>query len=215
MGLSVKKFSDFGHVTILERMYLTGLIEKPLFALHMQSETIGSIELGSYNPHFHVEEMRWVSLTSDSPTTLWEVDMRAVCIGDTCLNGRNSKVLIDSGSNFIMVPPSFLQTILDSIEARRVPELHNTYKIDCGRRGKLPKISFEMGGHSFVLSPYDYTRTDKDHGCLVSFMNFSAGDSMDGVKYWIIGDPFLRVYFSVFDLTEKRIGFAKARSLLQ
>jgi len=142
------------------------------------------------------------------------LDLAGYCIDDVCFDGRNSKVLVDSGSNFIMVPSSSFDNIVTSINARKVPGLNYTYQIDCSRRGSLPKIGFLLDGHRFDLSPYDYVRIDEEHRCLVTFMNF-PGAEIPPIRYWILGDPFLRAYFSVFDLPERRIGFAKSRPLLE
>ena len=74
----------------------------------------------------------------------------------------------------------------------------------------LPQLaSLDLGGgasHDFVLTPSDYTVRIPGSGgapdvCECGLFAFDAGEGL--LPLWILGDPFIRTYFTVFDRDRK------------
>eukprot|EP00415_Alexandrium_ostenfeldii_P004406 UN4406 len=89
-------------------------------------------------------------------------------------------------------------------EIGRVPE-------DCSNVNPLPTPSFTLGGQSFDLGPDFYVMRLKDDGkevCQLGIQGVDAGGDFD---LWILGDPFLRKYYPVYDWENGRVGFALAK----
>jgi len=66
---------------------------------------------------------------------------------------------------------------------------------------EFPIISIYLDGLTLTLEPGEYI-TLYLTTCMLGF-----GKSNE--EYWILGDIFLRKYLSVFDIDNKRIGFAE------
>lgn len=131
--------------------------------------------------------------------------------------------IIDSGTSLIAAPASakpLIQALKDLI------------KPDCSNIDQLPVISMTLGGVAIELPPRAYVikasmlglrvpldgagiwdfvwngpKTTVVDQCTVAFMTIEK-DSQFG-PVWIIGMPFLRYYYSVFERSTKKIHIAK------
>ncbi len=65
--------------------------------------------------------------------------------------------------------------------------------VDCNEISTLPVISFKIGGYWFEMLPSDYIVYYDSRTC------FACIFENDSNEYWILGDAFLRGYYSVHD----------------
>ena len=102
------------------------------------------------------------------------------------------------------------------------------YTVDCEKRDELPDLSFTLTGYNFTISPYDYI-LEVQGSCISSFMGESTlcpfdycyRDSLillSGIDIpepvgplAILGDAFLRKWYSVYDLGTNSVGLAAAK----
>jgi len=96
------------------------------------------------------------------------------------------------------------------------------YTVDCSKVPDLPDLSFYFDGKPYPLKGSDYV-LEVQGTCISSFtpMNLPGGlwiigmSSLERVNLTmtnrvIIGDVFLRRYYTVYDLGRNAIGFAKS-----
>lgn len=106
-------------------------------------------------------------------------------------------------------------------------------KDDCSNYDSLPDLTIELNGQEFILKPKDYILKNKDDGsgneyevdekspeflrnwngkysCAPAFMAIDVPAPRGPI--FIIGDTFMRKYYTVFDRTKNAIGFALAVS---
>jgi len=71
---------------------------------------------------------------------------------------------------------------------------------------QLPDLTVTLAGLDYVLQGSDYV-LDDEGVCLLMIMSIDLTGT--GVN-WILGDVFMRKFYSVFDYGNQRVGFAPA-----
>merc|ERR1712232_677689 len=120
--------------------------------------------------------------------------------------------VVDTGSSLFMGPQ---QDLAPDLSALKFPK---DTKQDCSESQVFPKLSFVIANKSFEMSPDDYMDRSVDskakggQSCWALMM--SIGDTGRG-PIWVMGMPFLRAFYTSFDVVQKRIGFAIAKHAKQ
>merc|ERR1711920_655026 len=113
---------------------------------------------------------------------------------------RDCDMVVDTGTSTITGPPKAMKAMLARI---------GNVSEDCSNAASLPSISITLGGKDFLLGPEFYVlRFVDDKGLTQCQMGL---ESFDMGSLWILGDPFLRKYYTVWDGEHKRVGFALAK----
>uniref|UniRef100_A0A8D2I6B5 Pepsinogen C n=1 Tax=Urocitellus parryii TaxID=9999 RepID=A0A8D2I6B5_UROPR len=87
--------------------------------------------------------------------------------------------------------------------------------VNCNDVQNLPTFTFIINGVQFPLPPSAYILNVSpgpwgwNGYCLVG-LEATYVSSANGQPFWILGDVFLRSYYSVFDMANNRVGFATA-----
>jgi saccharopepsin len=76
----------------------------------------------------------------------------------------------------------------------------------CVWRSNLPNFAFVVDGHSFELTPQEYVM-NVEGMCLFAFVGIDV--PAPAGPLWIMGDVFIRQWYTVFDWGNERVGFAK------
>jgi len=116
-----------------------------------------------------------------------------------------AKAIIDSGTSLLAGPPDAVKTMADKLGATSL--LGKEYIVDCGKKASFPTLVVTLGGKEFSLSPDDYV-LDMQGQCIFGFMGINVPPPRGPL--WIMGDIFMRRYYSVFDYGNKRMRFATA-----
>jgi len=101
---------------------------------------------------------------------------------------------------------------------------NGAYTVDCDKVASLPDITFTFSGYNFSLPATDYILNTQGT-CISSFQGLDIPPPLgtpthpqphrnctnDVGPIWIIGDTFLRKYYSIYDLGKDRVGLAKSK----
>jgi len=82
--------------------------------------------------------------------------------------------------------------------------------VDCSKLDSMPDVDVVLGGKKFTLTPQDYVLQISQEGqteCLSGFIGIELPPQV-GPGFWILGDVFMRKYYTAFDFGNKRVGFA-------
>jgi len=111
--------------------------------------------------------------------------------------------LIDSGTSLLTFPRS-ASHITDALKKK--------VKRDCSNLDELPTLYFELDGAEVILPPraYIFKVQSKTGGflCKGAFMKVDKESQFGEV--FILGMPFLRYYFTVFDRANKQVHIARS-----
>jgi saccharopepsin len=135
----------------------------------------------------------------------WEVELDKVAFGDDVLELENTGAAIDTGTSLIALPSDMAEMLNTQIGAKK--SWNGQYTVDCNKVPALPDLTFHFDGKPYPLSGSDYI-LNVQGTCISAFTGLDI--NLPGGSLWIIGDVFLRKYFTVYDLGRNAVGFAKS-----
>uniref|UniRef100_A0A452DQR3 Pregnancy-associated glycoprotein-11 n=1 Tax=Capra hircus TaxID=9925 RepID=A0A452DQR3_CAPHI len=113
-------------------------------------------------------------------------------------------VIVDTGTAFIKGPKSLVDNMQKLIGAR---PRGSKYCVSCSAVNTLPTIIFTINRINYPVPGRAYIIKDSRGCCYTTFKENQLSPS---TEIWILGEVFLRLYFSVFDRGNDRIGLAQA-----
>jgi hypothetical protein len=221
---------------IVPALYSEGSIPANMFAIYLTPDgSGGELSLGEIDDTRYTGNMTWLSLAQEQ---WWTVDFIGVKVGDVGVVSTNEKILeapsstaslaiLDSGTSLIVGPNDSIDLIVAQIAAASNVRIgydssSQIYAVSCSDVDKLPSLTFVLADarngktyHYTLTGPaYVVSSLSNNSGvCPLALQSggssgaSSGGGSMD---LWILGDPFLRTFYSVYDYENSRVGLAAA-----
>lgn len=203
VGMAWDSISTDGAPTVMTNMIAQGLVPEGVFAFYLapvgkeSSLTFGGFDASKVEGG----QLSWAPLFS---ATYW-----AVLLDGASVDGHDGvfksafAAIIDSGTSLLEGPTEDVVKMMDAIGAAFDPSIGMYTLKDCNK--EPPAIAFTIAGKKYPLKAQDYIFYAQDQKtCVVGI------DMVDNRPYWILGDVFMTVYFTAFDMTNKRVGFGKA-----
>lgn len=206
LGLGTRQAVAVNAFDPIQNMFRQRLIAQELFALHLANDNdnvkenpTGELVIGGIDESHFSGQITYVNINSR-----WKFDLDYVSVPDyhVYFSPRN-EATIDSTSNVLLAPPDVFRALMSFFDSQ----------LD-ERTGLLRLESCDQ-------------MTDKQFHLLVNDtkLGLSARDLLMKVKYsdettcylalklnvedvWLLGTPFLRKYYTIFDYANKRLGFA-------
>jgi len=202
------------------------LLDEPVFAFYLGDTNNGEGDeseaiFGGINKDHFTGKITEIPLRRKA---YWEVDLDAITFGDATAELDNTGVILDTGTSLIALPSTLAELLNKEMGAKK--GYNGQYTVECEKRDSLPDMSFTLSGHNFTITPYDYI-LEVQGSCISSFMgmvrhpgsvlcttltNFMKQDFPEPVgPLAILGDAFLRKWYSIYDLGKGTVGLAAAK----
>ncbi|ORX60416.1 acid protease [Hesseltinella vesiculosa] len=200
MGLGFDTLSRFNATTFLDSLHAQGVIPQRVFGIHLSLSTQGQGELtiGGYN------EARLRSKIVYTPVTdkqFWQVDVQLVSINGQHV-ARKQSMVVDTGSTMMNLDPTTAKRLYSHIEDSKTDGRHFFYPCD-----KKFKLTMAIGHTEFEISSETFSLGEMAPGS--RFCVGGAVASVEENSAWIVGGVFLSSVYTIFDIEQKRIGFAR------
>ena len=160
------------------------------------------LTLGGYDKQYFKGDLHWTKVSRQG---YWEIPMDKVMLGDEDL-GISHGAAIDTGTSLIAMPSAEAIRINQKIGAQR--NIFGQYLLNCTTLDRLPSLNIVFNGREFPLPPHDYVLNLGADQCLSAFIGLDI--PAPAGPLWIVGDAFLRRYYSVYDLGKNAVGLAEA-----
>lgn len=207
-GLGFNPLSD-GQPTLVETLKQQGVIPRALFGIFLSNSEYGAdwsarstsfISFGSYNLSAYSYSKELVHIPLIPGEGHWTVSLDALLIDDIDVLDVSSSAIIDTGTSYLVGPQQEVEMLIKALPA--TCKFIN-YSLICPCNAHLPTLTFVMNQHKFVVSPEMYV-VQSGEACLVliepAYMDF-----------WVLGDVFIRGYYSVFDMDNLEMAFAPVK----
>jgi len=187
------------------------LVPKAVFSFYLQGGSeganTGELLLGGIDESHFTGAIKYVPLISE---TFWEIEMESLSVGShTDGLCSNCKAVVDTGTSVIAGPSDVVSQINTWLGAINY-EGEGVFP-SCPDLSTLPNVTFRIEGNSYVLQPQDYVLKVSVFGqtqCLTGFIGLDIPAPYGPL--WILGDTFIRTYYTVFDFENQQVGFARA-----
>jgi len=199
MGLGLSSLAQSGNFSFMHQLSGEHSLKKPLFSVFLseQGDETSEVTFGGVVKEHMASELFWVNVSGE--IGYWEVKT-----DDITLNGRKQglcqdcRFLVDTGTSKLAGPSGIMSQLTGILGV----------KSDCSNFKDLPKLGFIVGGRILSLDPSAYVRREA-WGCSAKFMSVDIPPPKG--PFFIFGIPFLQKYYTVYDETNRRVGFAVAR----
>lgn len=183
------------------------LIDEPVFAFYLadkDDEANGSeITIGG------IDESRYTGDLVTLPVrrkAYWEVALDGIKFGEDKVELDNTGAILDTGTSLIALPSSFAELLNKEIGAKK--SWNGQYTVECDKRANLPDLTFTLNGHDFAITAYDYI-LEVSGSCVSAFMGMDFPEPVGQLV--ILGDAFLRKYYSIYDLGSHTVSLGAAK----
>jgi len=184
----------------MSRLHMGSMLQNSVFSVFFANSDSESSEItfGAIKDMHMASELFWVDV--ESSNGFWEV-----VVDDIAIDGKPAglcekcRAVVDTGTSRLAGPSSFISQLRQALDV----------KPDCSNIHKLPSLGFVVAGRVLTLPPPDYTDRKGGRACDVSMMNLDIPPPTGPLL--LLGIPFLQRYYTAYDVSKRRIGFAVAK----
>jgi len=208
-GMAWPAISVDGVTPPFVNMIQQGLVSDPVFSVWLgrQDGQTGELLIGGIDSSKYTGSLQYIPLISE---TYWEFGLQGMSISGKSVTAV-TKAVADTGTSLLAGPTDEVKAIAAALGAQPVILNPNEYTIDCSLVPNLPDITINAGGFTFTLTGTDYVDEISEDGETICLFGMTGIDiPAPAGPLWIMGDVFLRKYYTVFDMGNSRLGFAPA-----
>jgi len=208
IGLAYPAIAEFDKNPPITNMISQGLLDQPIFAVYMTRAATGSvggeISVGGYDSSRFTGSINYVPVSKQA---YWQIEIGGITVGTTTITTGSAQAICDTGTSWLIgASKANCDAIATAIGAVYNSEQQIYTIANCN--ATMPQITFTIGSNQYAVNPASYVYTDPTIGC---YMGMQSDETLIEVGVeWILGDVFLRDWYSIFDFGQNRIGLAKS-----
>lgn len=213
LAQSLSDAAEFNVFNVLAQN-ATPAMKHPVFAVYLgrHVEDEAEITFGDYKESRMASPLRWVHVSEEG---YWQFQFTDLTVGGKSTGlcskygARKCQGVLDTGSSLMMGPQNAMDSLVGLLG------FGSGTTMNCTEQTHFPKLGFEIGGEVFEMEPDDYMDRSQRHGapagsesCWAHLM--PVGNTGRG-PIFVLGMPFLRAFYTIYDTHAKRIGLARAK----
>ncbi|XP_039992100.1 pepsin A-like [Xiphias gladius] len=200
LGLAYPRLSASDATPVFDNMMTEGLVNQDLFSVYLSpnSQQGSVVTFGGIDHNHYTGPITWIPLSNE---LYWQITVDSVTInGQVVACNGGCQAIVDTGTSLVVGPQSSIGNINSMLGANS--QYGNS--VNCNSLGQMPDVIFHIHGQEFALPASAYVFQSQYSGCRTGFSG--GGDSL-----WILGDVFIRHYFSIFNRGQNMVGLAKSK----
>ena len=210
LGFGYPEISVNGITPWFQEALAQKLIAQPVFSFYLQNgtDTGGELTLGGTDTAHYTGDFTYTPVTVPG---YWQFAVDGLEVAGTSF-ASSFKAIADTGTSTLAGPKDLIKQLATSIPGVTAVPLTGEYMMDCSKIPQAPTLSFTIAGKKFDLEGADYVIQVSQAGvteCLLGMIGLDVPPPRGPL--WILGDVFLRKYYTVFDYGTARLGFATAK----
>jgi len=206
VGLGFPALAANGITPVFTNMWAQGQLEQNLFSFYFNrdytSSIGGSINLGGIDKSHYTGEINYHPVVYPEQG-YWSITLQSVSYNGEDLGPISSSCIVDSGTPVIGLPTAVADQINELIGG--TPNEDGAYTVPCNTVDSLDDVSFYFDDIEYKLAPSDYIIVEGS-----GFSKTCTSGIVDTGSMTLMGDVFMRSYYTVFNYGEMSVGFAEA-----
>uniref|UniRef100_A0A8C3MGQ1 Uncharacterized protein n=1 Tax=Geospiza parvula TaxID=87175 RepID=A0A8C3MGQ1_GEOPR len=190
LGMAFPSLAVGGTATALGGMLEQNQLAEPVFSFYFSRQPTydygGELILGGTDSQLFQGDITWAPVTQ---RLYWQ------SVTGWCSQG--CQAIVDTGTFLLTVPQEDIESILEALG----------YAVDCSDTQSMPQLTFGIGGARLALPPAAAYVLNSNGYCTLA-IEATYLPSQDGQPLWILGNVFLKEYYTIFDMANNRVGFA-------
>ncbi|XP_069732325.1 pepsin B-like isoform X2 [Phaenicophaeus curvirostris] len=206
LGMGYPGLAAGGTPTALQGMLQQNQLTQPIFSFYFSRQPTynygGELILGGVDSQLYQGEISWAPVTQQ---LYWQVAIDEFAIGESATGwcSEGCQAIVDTGTFLLTVPQGYMGSFVQALGAQQTSY---GYAVDCSQIQNMPTITFVINGAQLPLPPSAYVMNQNGY-CTLGIEETYL-QSQTGQPLWILGDVFLKEYYTVFDMGNNRVGFA-------
>ncbi|XP_054258716.1 lysosomal aspartic protease-like isoform X1 [Macrosteles quadrilineatus] len=213
LGLAYSDLSEIQTDPPFVNMVNQGVVDDPVFAFYLnkaeseesseESET-AELVLGGVDPDHYTGDFTFTPVTKQA---YWQIQIDGIQLGKKKILSSYAAIP-DSGTSLLYGPSKAMNQINKALGGTYDEGI---YVVDCSQVSSFPDVSYIINGQKFTLTSSDYilqVNSQGDSNDVVCISSFVGSDQM---PFIILGDVFMRKYYTQFDMGNNQVGFATAQ----